>query len=233
MNMKIVAIYGSPRKGNTYKAAQVFMDELAKCGEIDLVEFFSLHALPEFCVGCQLCLGNSHEKCPHTQYVSPVLSAMLEADAIMITSPHYGASTMPASLKNIFDHLDFLVLTVAPQEEMFRKKAFVLTTGSGSKSAVRPIVKCLRNWGINRVYARGFRMFTDSWEKMSKTKQCKFETALRRDARRFYSAKLGKPYVGTVFMYHMSKFILRRYIGKGTYPYEHWLAHGWFKTRPF
>jgi multimeric flavodoxin WrbA len=231
--MEIVVIHGSPRKGNTYKASKVFMNELAECGEISFTEFSSLKAIPEFCVGCQLCLGNPHEKCPHSQYVSPILDAMLKADAIIVTSPHYGAASMPASLKNLFDHLDFLVLTVAPRAEMFRKKAFVLTTGSGSKSVISPIVKCLKNWGINRVYARGFRMFVDEWEKMPEAKQRKFETILRRDARRFFSAKLSNPYLGTVFMYHMSKFILRRYIGKGAYPYEYWSEHDWFKTRPF
>jgi multimeric flavodoxin WrbA len=231
--MKITVMHGSPRKGNTYKATQMFMDELIKCGEIEFTEFSPLQALPEFCVGCQLCLGNSHEKCPHWQYVSPILDAILEADAIIVTSPHYGASSMPASLKNLFDHLDFLVLAVAPRTEMFSKKAFVLTTGSGSKSAINPIVKCLKNWGVNRVYARGLRMLTNEWDKMPTAKQRKFEAVLHRDARNFYRAKRGKPYLGTIFMYHMSKFVLRRYMGKGAYPYEYWLERGWFKTRPF
>jgi multimeric flavodoxin WrbA len=231
--MKIALINGSPRKGNTYKATQIFIDELAKHGEIELTEFFPLQALPKFCVGCQFCLGNSREKCPHSQDVSPIFNAMIEADAIIITSPHYGASSIPATLKNLFDHLDFLTLTVAPRKEMFSKKAFVITTGTGSKSTIGVIVKCLKNWGINRVYSRGFRFFTDKWDKLSEAKRLKFENALRRDARNFYRAKRRHPYLGTVFMYHMSKFILRRYVGEGEYPYEYWLEQGWFKTRPF
>jgi multimeric flavodoxin WrbA len=209
------------------------MDELARCGEIDFTEIFPLQALPEFCVGCQLCLGNPHEKCPHSQFVSPILAAMLEADALIVTSPHYGAATMPASLKNLFDHLDFLTMTIAPRAELFDKKAFVITTGSGSKSVVRTIVKCLKNWGINRVGARGFRFFTDKWDKLAEGKKQKFEIALRRDARRFYRRKRSKPYLGTVLMYHVSKFVLQRFVGEGAYPYEYWLEHGWFKNQPF
>jgi multimeric flavodoxin WrbA len=209
------------------------MDELAKCGAIDFTEIFPLQALPEFCVGCQLCLGNPSEKCPHSKYVLPILETILEADALIFTSPHYGASAMPASLKNIFDHLDFLILTVAPREEMFQKRAFVITTGSGSKATLHPIVKCLKNMGINRVYSHGFRFFTEKWDRLSEAKQRKFEIILRRDARRFYHAKRRRPHLETVFMYHMSKFVLRRYMGKGTYPYEYWLERGWFKKRPF
>lgn len=233
MQMKICVIHGSPRKGNTYKAAQIFIDELNKCGEIALTEFFFPQSLPEFCVGCQLCLGNPREKCPHSQYVTPVLDAMLEAGALLVTSPHHGAGAMPAGLKNLFDHLDFLTLTVAPRKEMFDKKAFVITTGSGSVSAINPIVKCLKGWGVNRIYSLGLRMFTDKWDKMPDTKQERFESALRRKARRFFWAKRRKPYLGTVFMYHMSKFILRKYIGKGAYPYEYWLERDWFGKRPF
>jgi len=231
--MKICVIHGSPRKGNTYKATQLFIDELTKCGQIDLTEFFFPGALPAFCTGCQLCLGNPREKCPHAHDVTPVLDAILAADALVITSPHHGASAMPASLKNLLDHLDFLTLTVAPREEMFSKKAFVITTGSGSASAIGPIVKCLKNWGVNRVHSRGLRMFTDKWDKMPEKKQRKFENVLRKNARRFYHAKRRRPYWGTIFMYHMAKFVLRRYVGKDAYPYEYWLERGWFGKRPF
>jgi len=116
---------------------------------------------------------------------------------------------------------------------MFSKKAFVITTGSGSASAIGPIVKCLKNWDINRVYSLGLRMFTDKWDKMPEAKQRKFERALRKNARRFYHVKRRGPYLGTIFMYHMAKFVLQRYVGKGAYPYEYWLERGWFGKRPF
>ena len=231
--MKVCMIHGSPRKGNTYGATQILKNELLKCGEINFTEFFLPETIPEFCTGCQICLGNPHEKCPHAQYVTPVINSIISSDALIITSSHGGASMMPASLKNLFDHLDFLTLTVAPREEIFGKKAFLITTGSGSVSAINPMVKCLKNWGINRVYTFGMRMFTDKWDKMPESKRVRFENTLRRNARKFYNANRKRPYISTVFMYHMSKFILHRYIGKGAYPYEYWLERGWFNKRPF
>ncbi|MDR3050939.1 MAG: NAD(P)H-dependent oxidoreductase [Oscillospiraceae bacterium] len=229
--MKVTIIHGSPRNGNTGTAERFFTDELVHCGDVEFTDVFPLKALPAFCIGCQRCLGG--ESCPHAQHVEPVLEAVLAADALVITSPHYGASTMPASLKNLFDHLDFLALAVSPREEMFGKRAFIITTGSGSKAAIGTIAGCLKNWGINCVHSFGMRMLTNAWDKMPKQKQARFENSLRRAARRFYAEKRGKPYLYTVFMYYLSRFILRRYVGSGSYPYNYWDERGWFQKRPF
>lgn len=233
MAMKMVVFHGSPRKGNTYRATRIFMDELLRCGEIEYTEFFFPKALPEFCTGCQLCLANSSEVCPHSQYVSPILDAIIGADALIFATPHFGACSMTAGLKTVLDHLDFLTMNIAPRAELFSKKAFVITTGSGSTEAAKPIKSYLRNWGVNRVYSLGVRMFTDKWDKMSTGKQHKVENQLRQAARRFYHAPKKPPYILTIFMYHMAKFILKKYIGEDAYPYKYWQEKGYFKKRPF
>jgi len=231
--MKIAVFHGSPRKGNTYKATKIFMDELSKCGDVQYSEFFLPKAIPEFCIGCQLCLGNPHERCPHSQYIAPILKAILDADALIFTTPHYGACSMSSCMKNLLDHLDFLTLTVAPRTELFHKKAFIISTATGSTAAIKPIKKYLKNWGVNRVYSLGFRMFIDKWEMMPEKKQVRFKKKLIRSADKFYNASKKPPYIATVFMYHMSKFIIKKYIGKGAYPYEFWREKGYFIKRPF
>lgn len=231
--MNIAVFHGSPRKGNTYKATKCFMDELMQCGDVQYREFFFPEALPEFCTGCQLCLANSSEVCPHSQYVSPILNAIISADALIFATPHFGASSMTGGMKNLLDHLDFLTLTITPRVELFSKKAFIITTATGSTAAAKPIKNYLRNWGMNRVSSFGIRMFTDKWDKMSNAKQQKVERQLQRAARRFYNTSKRPPYISTIFMYHMSKFILKRYIGEGEYPYKYWQEKGYFKKRPF
>ena len=231
--MNIAVFHGSPRKGNTYKATSIFLDELNKLGDVKIVEFFLPDALPVFCNGCQLCLGNPHEKCPHAKYVTPILNAIISANALIFTTPHFGACSMSGCMKNLLDHLDFLTLTVTPIADVFKKKAFIISTATGSTAAIKPIKKYLKNWGVNRVYSLGFRMFTDKWDKMPSAKQARFDKSLRQAARRFYHVPKKFPYISTVFMYHMSKFILRRYVGEGNYPYEYWTAQGYFKKRPF
>jgi len=231
--MKIAIFHGSPRKGNTYLATKIFLDELTKSGDIQYLEFFLPQSLPAFCTGCQVCLGNPHEQCAHSQYVTPILDAILNADALIFSTPHFGACSMSGSMKNLLDHLDFLTLTVSPRAEIFDKKAFIITTGTGSTAAIKPIKKYLKNWGVNRVYSLGLRMFADKWRDMPKAKQARFEKKLQRAAHRFYRVKKGHPYVSTIFMYHMSKFVLKKYVGEGNYPYEYWKEKGYFKKRPF
>ena len=120
--MNVAVFHGSPRKGNTFFATNIFMDELSKCGDVTYTEFFLPKDLPGFCNGCTLCFGGLREKCPNEQYVSPIIDTIINADALIFSTPHYGACSMPASMKTLFDHLDFLVLKVLPREEMFEKK---------------------------------------------------------------------------------------------------------------
>ena len=141
---------------------------------------------------------------------------------------------MPGSMKSLFDHIDFLVLTVSPRAEMFEKKAYVITTGAGSTAAIKPIKSFLKHCGINRVYSLGFRMLTNAWDKMPETKQARYEKRLRRSAQMFFKAKKGRPYLSTLFFYYIVKFIImRRFVGEGNYPYEYWKEKGYFAKRPF
>ena len=231
--MTVVVFHGSPRKGNTYRAAKIFLDALSACGDVRCTEFFLPEALPAFCTGCQLCLGGPYEKCPHARYTAPIVKAMMEADTLVFTTPHFGASSMSSCMKNLLDHLDFLTLNVAPRAELFDKRAFILTTGAGAVSAAGPMARGLKNWGVNRVYTLGLRMFTNEWNKMSPGKRDRFARSLCRAARGFYRARKGFPYISTIGMYYLSKWIIRRYVGVGAYSYEHWTENGFFKKRPF
>lgn len=231
--MKVVVFHGSPRKGNTYTATKIFMDAMSQCGEVSYTEFFLPKDVPQFCLGCQLCLGNPREKCPHSAYIDPIYQAIIKADAFVFATPHFGASSMTGGMKNLLDHLDFFTLTVSPRKEIFRKKAFVLTTGTGSVAAKGQIKKCLKNWGINRVSSVGIRMFTDKWNKMPVKKQQKQEKRLRKAARRFYFMRKKRPYISSVFMYHINRFIIKKFVGEGNYPFEYWKENGYFDKCPF
>lgn len=231
--MKITVFHGSPRKGNTYFATNIFMNELSKYGDVSFTEFFFPEALPVFCAGCTLCFQGLQEKCPNAQYVSPILDAILGADALIFATPHYGACSMPAAMKSLFDHIDFLVLNVSPRAEMFEKKAFVITTGAGSTAAIKPIKNFLKHCGVNRVYSLGFRLFMDKWGKMPEPKQAKYEKLLRKAAQKFYKAKKGRPYISTIVFYHAASIILKKFVREGNYPYDNWKEKGYFKKRPF
>ena len=232
--MKIAVFHGSPRKGNTYHATKIFMDELSKYSEVHFTEFFLPKDLPAFCIGCTLCFKGLQEQCPNVQYVAPIMDAIMQADALIFATPHYGACDMPGSMKTLFDHIGYLALPVSPREEMFSKKAFVITTGAGSAAAVKSIKNFLKHCGVNRVYARGIRLLTDRWSNMPEARQTKYENSLRRAARKFYRAKKGRPYLSTIIFYHIVKsVVIKKFVGPGNYPYELWKEKGYFKKRPF
>ena len=231
--MKVAVFHGSPRKGNTYKATSFFTDELSKYSDVKFAEFFFPKDLPVFCTGCQLCIEESNELCPHSKYITPVLNEILDADALIFATPHYGACSMSSSMKSLLDHLDFLTLNVYPRAELFEKKAFIITTGAGSTAAIKPIRMFLINWGINRVNSLGIRLFTGKWDAMSDSKQARFEKKIRNAANRFYKAKKKRPYIKAIFMYYMSKFILKNYAGEDANPYKYWQEKGYFEKRPF
>jgi len=230
--MKTAIFYGNMRKGSTHKAVQFFKDELARCGDVVFKEFFMPRDLPQTCTGCQACLSSPCDTCPHAASVQPILDAILQSDALVFATPHAGASAMPASMKNLLDHLDFLVLPVAPREAVFTKKAFVLSTGSGSAKASKEIAHGVRHWGVNRVSSMGLRMFTNKWDSMPQAKQRRFEMKIRRTARRFHKQKTGRPTLSALVFWQLSKFVLKRYVGKDAYPYRYWEARGWFAKNP-
>lgn len=231
--MKITVFHGSPRKGNTYKATKIFMDEMSKCGDTEFIEFFLPKAIPEFCTGCQLCMGNPHDKCPHSQYISPILDSITSSDALIFSTPHHGGCSMSSGMKNLLDHLDFLTMTIAPRKEVFNKKAFIISTSTGSVAAIKPIKAFLKNWGINRVYSYGIKMYIDKWDHMQQPKQLKIEKVLRQRARKFYRLKKKKAYASSVFMYYIFRMIIKKYVGEGNYPYEYWKEHGFLTKRPY
>ena len=209
------------------------MDEMSNCGESDFIEFFLPRAIPEFCLGCQLCMGNPHEKCPHSQYVSPMLNAIISSDALIFSTPHHGGCSMSSGMKNLLDHLDFLTMTIAPRKEIFNKKAFIISTATGSTAAIKPIEKFLKNWGVNRVHTYGIKMYIDKWNKMPQKKQLKNEKILRQKARKFFKLKKKRPYFSSVFMYYVFRFIVKKYIGEDNYPYKYWKEQGFFKKMPY
>ena len=231
--MRLVIFHGSPRRGNTYRAATLFLQGLRRQGEVQVQEFFLPEDLPVFCEGCQKCFGGSPEGCPHTRYVAPMVQAVLDAEALFFTTPHYGASDMSGAMKNLLDHLEMFSMQIAPRREIFAKKAFVLTTGAGSGSALVPMRRGLKRWGINRVYCLALRMRTNQWDSMPKSRQEQFCEKLRYAAKKFYQAKPRSPYLSTVWEYYLFRFVLQKFVGSEAYPYQHWQEMGFLEANPF
>ncbi|MBN1544991.1 flavodoxin family protein [Candidatus Woesearchaeota archaeon] len=86
--MKIVAICGSPRKGNTEQMLNWVLDACrAGGGDVELIRLGEIDIKP--CEGCcRTCYGTGFP-CVIEDGMEVLLSKMLEADAILLGSPNY------------------------------------------------------------------------------------------------------------------------------------------------
>ena len=99
--MKIAAVLGSPRKkGNSETLAEAFLEEAERLGA--KVERFRLSALTyQGCTACRACKTTS-EQCVLEDGLSPVLDALIEADAFLLATPVYFLD-MPSQVKALID----------------------------------------------------------------------------------------------------------------------------------
>ncbi|MBU2561608.1 MAG: flavodoxin family protein [Nanoarchaeota archaeon] len=85
--MKVIAICGSPRKGNTEQMLQWVLDSCRAGGaEVEMVLLKDLKI--QHCTGCDMCYG-AGRPCVIDDDMESVISKMLEADAIVFGSPNY------------------------------------------------------------------------------------------------------------------------------------------------
>ena len=123
VKMKIVAICGSPRKGNTYKVLETIEENFP------LIDFkiLMLNDLNfEMCKGCYSCVMRGEEKCPLKDDRDMLINEMTKSNGVIFASPVY-SHMVSALMKNFFDRFGYL----AHRPQFFEKYAISLTTGSG------------------------------------------------------------------------------------------------------
>jgi multimeric flavodoxin WrbA len=141
--MKIIAISGSPRRGNTISALNTIKDNNPG---ID----FRIITLSEMnfgmCKGCYVCVLQGEAKCPIKDDRDEILQAIMEADGLILASPVY-AHMISALMKNFIDRLGYL----AHRPCFFDKFAMALTTysGYGTEEATKYMEKILSVYGFS------------------------------------------------------------------------------------
>jgi multimeric flavodoxin WrbA len=213
------------------------------CGEINFTEYFLPNDLPEFCRGCFLCLSESEQLCPHSQYTLPILENLIDADALVFTTPVYVLQTTGA-VKAFFDHYSWMFIVHRAHPEMFSKKAFVLSTtaGAGTKTAMKTITTNLKLWGINKIYSSGFAMRAIDWKTVKPRRRKNFEKKLKKSAQRFFreiaSGKKRPAYSLTWLMFYIRRGMLKKDVAlqsdeSSVADIRHWQEQGWFNKNPF
>lgn len=147
--MKIAIIHGQSHEGSSCMAARELADSVGG----DIREFFLPRDFDKPCSGCYTCFNTDLTRCPHYKELEPLISAISEAELIILTSPVY-VYHATGSMMNFLDHLGTWWMIHRPLPEMSRKQAAAISTaaGGGMRSAARDMADSLEMWGVHKVY---------------------------------------------------------------------------------
>lgn len=226
--MKITVIHGQNHKGSTYNAAKMLYDKLD--GEV--TEFFLPRDFNSFCVGCNNCFKKSEKLCPHYESLTPITSAMDNADIIIFASPVY-VYHVTAAMKTLLDHYGYRWMIHRPEESMFRKQVVCISTaaGGGMKETTKDIADSTFFWGIAKTYRIGFAVREVTWNDVSediKEKIKKQIYSLANKIKKDYDNI--KPTIKTKMLFYlMRKLHQKKKITENDYNY--WQEKGWLKDK--
>jgi multimeric flavodoxin WrbA len=87
--IKIVAIMGSPHKGNSLEATQRIEEKLGQFGDVAFDYVHLKDVTLEPCKGCFLCFIKGDERCPIKDDKEMITQKIDEADGVIFVSPVY------------------------------------------------------------------------------------------------------------------------------------------------
>lgn len=143
--MKIIAICGSPRKGNTYSSLDSIKE---KFPDINYKVLMLKDLDFKMCRGCYSCVLRGEEKCPLKDDRDKLITEMSDADGVIFASPAY-SHMVSAMMKNFYERFAYL----AHRPLFFNKYAMSMTTSSGygAEYAIKYLNKMAAIFGFNVV----------------------------------------------------------------------------------
>lgn len=143
--MKILAINGGTRTGNTYKSLELIA-ELFPALEMEILPLMDLHL--ETCKGYYNCVLHGEQHCPLNDDRDMIIDKMRDAEGLILASPVY-TQMVSAPIKNLFDRLGFLF----HRPEFFGKFAISMVSCSDydARPAIAYMNKMLAAFGYSMV----------------------------------------------------------------------------------
>lgn len=223
--MKIVLIHGQNHKGSTWNVANILLQNIS-C-EKEVKEFFLPRDLNHFCLGCYSCLED-REKCPFWNEKKIINDAIREAELLVFTTPNY--CMMPsAPMKAFLDLFYTNWMSHKPQEEMFAKRAVVITTaaGAGAGKAGKLVAENLINWGIPEIYRYGIAVNAMNWKMVPEKKKFKIEKDMKRLGTKLSNKSSVHVGLKTRILFWFYGGMQKADWGASSNEKEYWESRGW------
>ena len=137
---------------------------------------------------------------------------------------------MPSAPMKAFLDLFFTNwLSHKPYEEMFKKRAVVISTaaGAGAGKAAKLVANNLVNWGVPEVTKYGLSVNAKNWNTVPEKKKAKIKKDMSRLAKRLSKNKKVRVGIRTRFLFRLYGGMQKA--GWGASPSEkaYWESKGW------
>ncbi len=234
--MKVLAIMGSPRKGQTERMMSIFENELTALDKIEFEYLFLREQNLQACKGCAVCLEVGEEKCPIRDDRDLILQKMEEADGVIFATPNYSLQ-VSGLMKTFFDRFCF----VFHRARFFHKTsmAFVTQGVYGASDIVKYIDNVVGFWGFN--ICKGIVLNIPWGVKNPKaqypeTENAKLEARIKEAALRFYKELLVRenkqPSIKRLMFFRLTRSA-HKYSKEHKRDYEYFHNNGWLESAYF
>jgi len=201
--MKITAICGSPRKGNSYSVLKSIKNHYP---DIDVKIIMLGKADIKMCKGCYGCVLKGERFCPLKDDRDMIVKQMLDADGVIFASPTYAAQ-VPGILKNFIDRIGYL----AHRPVFFDKFAMAISTGAGYgiDETSKYISKMFSGFGYNVVPSVELQVLPKKMmsEKRKAENQHKIFNAFEKFTAAVHKGERDTPSVGLVVVFNIFKSV--------------------------
>ncbi len=223
--MKIVSVHGQTHRGSTYHITHMLLDKL-NCAREDISEFY-VNDISD-CIGCYQCIMKGENTCPHRNQIEKIISAIEEADVIIIDSPTY-VFNVSGQLKTFFDHMGYRWISHRPYPTMKQKIGVAISTtaGAGAKQTTKLIATQMFWWSVGKIYQLPVTVAAMSWNQVSAKRKAEAERKTAKLAKAIQN-KSGhvKPGIKARFMFFIMK---QMHKGMDYSPLDmnYWKEKGW------
>ncbi len=223
--MKILVIMGSPRKGNTFRAAQRIESTMRSLGDVEF-EYLMLGDVDLApCRGCMACFEWGEERCPLKDDAPAVGQKMQDADGVIFASPVYGLA-VTGLMKTFIDRFSYIF----HRPRFFDKKALLLvTTGIvGEKDVLDYLDSVVGIWGYDVVSRVGIVMpLTPSERHAREESGRKLDRAARKFFRALTERRERRPGLRSVIVFHAQKASFDEMREAAPTDHAYWKKRGW------
>jgi multimeric flavodoxin WrbA len=205
--MKILAIMGSTKNGNTTEIVKYFEKRLCEYEKFDFEYLYLYDYNIDFCTGCHNCILIGQDKCPHHQNVKLIEDKMLESDAIILASPGYMFS-VTGIMKNFLDHVAYN----CHRPKYFGKKAFLIS--SCTKWQEKSVFIPMKTWASASGFKFVGKTFVDMLplpfnEKEKNKRRKTIDEAASKLYSEFKKFTQIKPNIGEVIVFHVFRTLCK------------------------